>query len=53
MSDMQHAEPNTITLAPGQRGGIVWQSDKPGAVDFACLVPGHMEAGMVGKVEVQ
>jgi len=42
-----------ITLAPGQRGGIVWQFDKPGAVDFACLVPGHREAGMVGKVEVQ
>lgn len=42
-----------ITLATGQRGGIVWQFDKPGAVDFACLVPGHMEAGMVGKVEVQ
>jgi uncharacterized cupredoxin-like copper-binding protein len=53
MPDMKHAEPNTITLAPGQRGGIVWQFDKPGAVDFACLVPGHMEAGMVGKVEVQ
>jgi len=53
MPDMQHTEPNMITLAPGQRGGIVWQFDKPGAVDFACLVPGHMEAGMVGKVEVQ
>ena len=53
MPDMQHGEPNMITLAPGQRGGIVWQFDKPGAVDFACLVPGHMEAGMVGKVEVQ
>ena len=53
MPDMQHAEPNMITLAPGQRGGIVWQFDKRGAVDFACLVPGHMEAGMVGKVEVQ
>lgn len=53
MPDMQHGEPNMITLATGQRGGIVWQFDKPGAVDFACLVPGHMEAGMVGKVEVQ
>lgn len=53
MPDMKNAEPNMITLAAGQRGGLVWQFDKPGTVDFACLVPGHMEAGMVGKVEVE
>ena len=53
MPDMKHVEPNTITLAPGQRGGLVWQFDKPGVADFACLVPGHMEAGMAGKVEVR
>ena len=53
MPGMQHAEPNMITLKPGQRGGIVWQFDKAGTVDFACLVPGHMEAGMVGKVMVE
>lgn len=27
-----------------QRGGIVWQLDKSGTVDFACPVPGHTEA---------
>jgi uncharacterized cupredoxin-like copper-binding protein len=53
MPGMKHAEPNMITLAAGQRGGIVWQFDKAGAVDFACLVPGHMEAGMTGKVMVE
>lgn len=53
MPGMQHAEPNMTTLKPGQRGGIVWQFDKSGKVDFACLVPGHMEAGMVGKVIVE
>ncbi|MBA4742764.1 MAG: cupredoxin family protein [Azoarcus sp.] len=51
-SGMQHAEPNMITLKPGQRGGIVWKFDTPGTVDFACLIPGHMEAGMIGKVTV-
>lgn len=50
---MKHAEPNTITLAPGQRGGLVWLFDKAGTVDFACLVPGHLEAGMVGQVRVE
>lgn len=53
MPGMQHAEANQITLKPGQRGGIVWQFDKAGEVDFACLIPGHMEAGMVGKVTVE
>lgn len=53
MPGMQHAEPNTINLAAGQRGGIIWQFDKAGIVDFACLIPGHMEAGMMGKVRVE
>jgi uncharacterized cupredoxin-like copper-binding protein len=52
MPGMQHAEPNMITLKPGQRGGLVWKFEQPGSVDFACLVPGHMEAGMVAKVTV-
>lgn len=52
ISGMQHDEPNMITLAAGKTGGLVWTFDKPGTVDFACLVPGHMEAGMVGKVKV-
>jgi len=52
MPEMKHEEPNSITLAPRQIGGVVWQFDRPGTVDFACLVPGHFEAGMVGKVRV-
>lgn len=52
MPGMKHAEPNMITLAPGKIGGLVWQFDQAGTVDFACLIPGHMEAGMVGKVKV-
>ncbi|MGK2914885.1 MAG: cupredoxin domain-containing protein [Porticoccaceae bacterium] len=53
MPGMQHAEPNMVTLDPGQRGDIIWQFDKAGAVDFACLVPGHYEAGMKGTVQVE
>lgn len=53
MPDMQHADANMIRLAAGQRGAIVWQFDKPGDVDFACLLPDHMENGMVGKVRVE
>ena len=53
MPGMVHKEANQISLAPGQRGGIVWQFAKAGNVTFACLVPGHKEAGMVGEIRVQ
>lgn len=49
---MEDEEPNMITLQSGKVGGLVWQFDQPGKVDFACLIPGHTEAGMVGTVEV-
>lgn len=52
MPDMKHSDPNAVNLQPGQRGGMVWQFTHAGTVDFACTVPGHMEAGMVGKVIV-
>lgn len=53
MPNMQHSDPGMLRLEPGQRGGIVWHFDKPGAVKFACLVPGHMEAGMTGTIKAQ
>ena len=53
MPDMVHTEPNMITLDAGQRGELIWQFDKATMVDFACLIPGHTEAGMVGKIKVK
>ena len=50
--NMEHDEPNKVTIAPGQQGEIVWQFTKAGAVNFACLIPGHYEAGMRGNVQV-
>lgn len=49
---MEHDEPGKLTLAPGKQGEIIWQFSKTGAVDFACQMPGHFEAGMKGKVKV-
>jgi uncharacterized cupredoxin-like copper-binding protein len=50
--DMEHDEPNKISLAPGKQGEVIWQFTKAGAVDFACLHVGHFEAGMKGQVKV-
>ncbi len=50
--DMEHDEPSKVTLAPGKQGEIVWQFTKAGTVNFACLMPGHYEAGMKGAIKV-
>ena len=49
---MEHADPNQVSVDPGMTGELVWQFTRAGTFDFACLVPGHFEAGMVGKVRV-
>ncbi|MDM0119417.1 cupredoxin domain-containing protein [Variovorax arabinosiphilus] len=50
--EMEHADPNMVTLAAGQTGEVVWEFTKAGKVDFACLQPGHYDAGMKGAVNV-
>ena len=53
MPGMEHDEPNQVTLDPGKSGELIWQFTKAGTVEFACLQPGHFEAGMIGKVSVK
>lgn len=50
--DMEHDEPYMAHVAPGQTGRIVWNFNRAGVFDFACLIAGHYQAGMVGKVTV-
>lgn len=50
--EMEHADANMLTLRPGATGDIVWQFTKAGSVKFACLQPGHYDAGMKGVVRV-
>ena len=51
--EMEHADANMAHVKPGQAGEIVWQFTKAGDFQFACLQPGHYEAGMVGRVVVK
>ena len=51
-SDMQHVEPNVASVLPGKSGEVIWQFTRPGTVTFACLQPGHLNAGMKGSIEV-
>lgn len=50
--EMEHAEPNQVSVAPGRTGEIIWRFTKAGKVSFACLQPGHFDAGMKGVVLV-
>ena len=45
-------EPNGMMLKPGQTKTLIWTFDQVGEVEFACHVPGHFAAGMVGKILV-
>lgn len=49
---MEHDEPYMAHVPPGKTGEIVWTFNRAGDFDFACLIAGHYQAGMVGKVSV-
>jgi uncharacterized cupredoxin-like copper-binding protein len=51
-ANMEHDEPYMAHVPPGKTGTIVWTFNKPGDFDFACLIAGHYQAGMRGKITV-
>ena len=50
--DMEHDEPYMAHVAPGKTAEMIWHFNRVGEFEFACLLPGHFEAGMVGKIRV-
>ena len=50
--NMEHDEPYMAHVPAGKTGEIIWNFNKPGDFDFACLVAGHYQAGMTGKIKV-
>jgi len=51
--DMEHDDPNGKNLDPGKVTEIIWRFSKAGTFEFACLIPGHREAGMHGTLSVK
>lgn len=49
---MEHDEPYMTHVDPGKTGEIVWTFNKAGEFEFACLIAGHFQAGMVGSITV-
>jgi len=50
---MAHDAPNMAHIAPGKARRMTWQFTDSGEFYYGCLVPGHFEAGMVGKISVR
>uniref|UniRef100_UPI0019542E23 cupredoxin domain-containing protein n=1 Tax=Stenotrophomonas maltophilia TaxID=40324 RepID=UPI0019542E23 len=51
--DMEHADPNAVKVEPAGTGEIVWRFTNSGTFEFACLIPGHYQAGMHGRIIVR
>jgi uncharacterized cupredoxin-like copper-binding protein len=50
---MEHDAPHMAQVAPGNSRSVTWQFTESGEFYYGCLVPGHFEAGMLGKVVVR
>ena len=51
--DMNHSDPNSLRLGPNEKGEILWTFSNAGTFEFACLIPGHYEAGMHGEISIK
>ncbi|WP_286915081.1 MULTISPECIES: cupredoxin domain-containing protein [unclassified Pseudomonas] len=48
-----HDTGNTVLVQPGQRAELTWTFRKSAPIEFACNVPGHYQAGMVGPLTIE
>lgn len=51
--DMAHDEPYMAHVGPGKTGEIIWTFNRAGEFEFACLIAGHYQAGMLGTIVVK
>ncbi len=49
---MEHEEPYMAHVPQGKTAQMIWNFNRAGDFDFACLIAGHYQAGMVGKIKV-
>jgi uncharacterized cupredoxin-like copper-binding protein len=50
---MKHDDPNSVLVEPGKTAELTWTFTKPTSLEFACNIPGHYQAGMVGKLTIE
>jgi len=52
MGDTMRFTPGSIEVRLGETVRFVWTFNRAGEFDFACLIAGHYQAGMVGRIKV-
>lgn len=52
MVGMTHDDPNSVLVEPGKTAELTWTFSGTRDLEFACNVPGHYQAGMVGTLKV-
>ena len=50
---MEHDDPWMVHVAPGKSAELGWQFTKPGTYYYGCLIRGHFESGMIGRILVK
>ena len=50
---MEHEEPYMVHVDPDHSGVIGWTFTRAGEYFYGCLIPGHFEAGMMGRIVVE
>lgn len=53
MAGMKMTHINGVSVAPDQTGTLIWTFTKAGTLQYACHVPGHYVAGMVGRLTIK
>lgn len=49
---MKHDDPNSVLVEPGKTAELTWTFTQVTHLEFACNIPGHYQAGMVGKIAI-
>ena len=49
---MAHSHSNSVLLEPNKSEDLIWKFNKNAKLEVACNVPGHYQAGMIAKVNI-
>ena len=49
---MAHSHSNSVLLEPKQKGELIWKFTSNTKLFGGCNVPGHLEAGMISKINI-
>jgi len=51
--EMKHDDPNSVLVEPGKTAELTWTFSRAQNLQFACNIPGHYQAGMVGTLKIE